>query len=98
MAEIRRRLSYSDPDARLSYVRTKDDAEVDLVIERAGQPLCLVEIKSSVQVHEEDLRVLSSFATELNASALCLCCETSARQIGNVTVLPWRGGIDFLLA
>jgi predicted AAA+ superfamily ATPase len=70
VAEIRRRFSYSDPDARLAYVRTKDDAEVDLVIERAGEPRFLIEIKSSAQIHEEDLRALSSFASELNANAL----------------------------
>jgi hypothetical protein len=84
---------YRKRDFRFSYLRTKDDAEVDLVIERPGQKLLLIEIKSATMVMPDHYRTVSAMAKELNADAVCLCNETVARQVGNVTILPWRQGV-----
>ncbi len=42
--ECHKRISYLENDYRLSYLRTKDDVEVDLIIERPGKPEVLIEI------------------------------------------------------
>ena len=41
---------YRRLDYQFMYLKTKDDAEIDLIIERPGEKTLLVEIKSSVQV------------------------------------------------
>ena len=46
--EIKKIANIVSPDIRLSFFRTSDGAqEVDLIIERPGKPLVLIEIKST---------------------------------------------------
>ena len=42
--------SYYYRDYKFSYLKTKDDAEIDLVVERPGQDILFIEIKSSSDV------------------------------------------------
>ena len=46
--------SYQNKEFRFSYLSTKDDAEIDLVVERPGQPLLFIEIKSKKSVQPTD--------------------------------------------
>lgn len=93
MSELQRVFSYRDPDAKLSYLRTKDDVEVDLVVERFGRPLTLVEIKSSRVVDPAAISRLAKLANELQAEAYCLCRETDDRIVNSVNVMSWDRGI-----
>ncbi len=52
--EIKRLCDYFQPDWRLSYVRTKDDAEIDLIIERPGMKTVAIKIKSSRRITDFD--------------------------------------------
>ncbi|MDE0362522.1 MAG: ATP-binding protein, partial [Rhodospirillaceae bacterium] len=64
---------YRYPDWRLSYLRTGAGAEIDLVIERPGQPEAIIEIKSSQRVDDRDVRGLARFTGDFaNAAALCI--------------------------
>lgn len=45
-----RAANYLKNDFRFSYLRTKDNAEIDLIIDRPGLPLALVEIKSTLRL------------------------------------------------
>jgi predicted AAA+ superfamily ATPase len=95
ITEIFRRCSYLKNDYRLSYLRTKDGAELDLVIERPGEPTALVEIKSSTLVDETDLRHLKSFQKAIaNSVALCLSMEPSVRSVAGMRIFPWQVGLD----
>ena len=95
--EIQRLNIYYQKDFSLSYLRTKDDAEVDLIIERPGQPTALIEIKSTDHVDERDVRTLSRFVKDFkNAQAYCLSCDPRAKKIGEVSTLPWEEGIKVL--
>lgn len=86
--------SYFRLNYRFSYLRTKDDAEIDLVIERPGKPLLCIEIKSSDTVDEDDLRTLANLSKDLpNSEAICLCNEPIRRKTGEITVIPWREGL-----
>lgn len=51
-------------DFRFSYFRTKDGAEIDLVIERPGRLLALVEIKSATNPTDEDVTHLRNLRDE----------------------------------
>ncbi len=95
--EIVRRCEYLRNDYRLSYLRTKDGAEIDLILERPGQSTALVEIKSSPHVDDADLRHLRSFHHALpDSEAICLSREPLARISAGVRILPWLEGLDVL--
>lgn len=95
ITEIFRRCAYLRNDYRLSHLRTKDGAEVDLVIERPGAATVLVEIKSSPVVDEAELRHLKGFHKAMSGSlALCLSREPAARATAGIRVLPWREGLE----
>lgn len=49
---------YYEKRFKFSYLRTKDDLEIDLIIERPGQPIALVEIKSNDKIDEGHARSL----------------------------------------
>ncbi len=82
------------PDYRMSYLITKDGAEVDLVVERPGLPLLLIEIKSSELVDDTQLSAVRGFSKELPGSiALCFSNERRHRSVEGVEILPWAEGI-----
>jgi len=77
-----------------SYLRTKDDAEVDLVIERPGRSVLLVEIKSSESVDATELRSLRAFGKDIPGSErLVLCQERSPREVDGIAIVPWQEGL-----
>ena len=85
---------YHRREYRFSYLRTTNDAEIDLVVERPGQPLLCIEIKSATNVSSEDIRTFSKLCKDLpNAEAIVLCNEKYPKKIDNVIVLPWQQGI-----
>ena len=92
--ELYRLNDYRRKDFKFSYLATQGGLEVDLVVERPGLRPCLVEIKSSTEVREDQVRALRDLSTAYpEFEAICLCRETSARKIGNVAILPWQQGI-----
>jgi predicted AAA+ superfamily ATPase len=94
LTEIIRRNDYLRADFRFGYLRTKDGAEVDLIVERPGMKTVLVEIKSTDRVDRADLRHLVAFARDIpNTQAVCLSQESVPRIVDGVRVLPWREGI-----
>lgn len=95
ITEIIRRNDYLKKDFRFSYLRTKDGAEVDLVVERPGQSTILLEIKSSPKPDPADLKHLIAFQQDMsNTEAICLCRENVPRVVANIRICPWEQGID----
>jgi uncharacterized protein len=86
--------SYFKPDYRFSYLQTKDNAEVDLIIERPGKPVLFIEIKSSENEDNEALSNLITLSKDHgSAEAICISREKHKRKFDNVTVYPWQEGI-----
>jgi predicted AAA+ superfamily ATPase len=100
--EIYRLNSYLDSDFTLSYLKTKDGVEIDLVISRPGRPKVLVEIKSASKVNEDSYRALHSFKNDFKSGVFCiLCLEPSERVVEmddgfKIHVYPWQSGIKFI--
>jgi len=93
--EILRRNDYLKKDFRFSHLRTKDGAEVDLVIERPGQSTVLLEIKSATNVDPADLRHLAAFQSDMHGTeAICLSREPEPRLVNDIRITPWEQGID----
>jgi predicted AAA+ superfamily ATPase len=94
LLEMVRLSGYGQRDYRFSYLRTKDGAEIDLIVERPGSKLALVEIKSADRVDERDVRDLSRFLPDFpNAEAFCLSRDPVRKQIGDVLAVPWDVGL-----
>ncbi len=94
IAEIFRLQRYLNKDWQLSYLRTKDDAEIDLIIERPGLPRALIEIKSTTKIRSEDLTTLVKFLPDFpKCEALCLSNDPTPQIINGVHVLPWQLGM-----
>jgi uncharacterized protein len=92
--EIIRAADYARSDFRFSYLRTKDDAEIDLIVERPGRPPVLVEIKSTERVEPRHVRDLERFLPDFpGALPLCLSRDPLRRRVGDVLALPWQEGL-----
>lgn len=92
--QIRTHLEYSLKQYQLSFLRTKDGAEIDLIVERSAKQTFLIEIKSSPTVREEDLRNLKALSNDIPGStALCLYAGETTLSFGHVECLPWQEGI-----
>lgn len=92
--EIFRLQNYFKPDYSLSYLRTKDDVEIDLIIERPGLPLALLEIKSSTNIRENNVRSLQRLALDMPKNeAFCLSRDEHPKRFGNVSAIPWQQGL-----
>ncbi len=95
--EIYKLMNYFQPEYRLSFLQTKDNLEIDLVVERPGKSLCLIEIKSASQIHEGTVTTLQKISKELHAEAFCFSNDPRVKQFGQVRVMPWQKGIKELL-
>lgn len=86
--------SYFKSEFKFSYLMTGSDVEVDLVVERPGQPLLLIEIKSTEHVTAEHLKAIEGVAKDIGANeAVCFSNDKRQKKIGAVTVYPWQKGI-----
>ncbi len=92
--EIKRLLSYRRIDAKISFFRTSDGAEVDLILE-INKRVWAIEIKSSSKPSSADLRGLKSFIKDHSYKrAVCLCQTPRPYLLDKIEVLPWR---DFMV-
>lgn len=87
--------SYFYPDYRFSYLKTHDGLEVDLIVERPGKPLLMIEIKSSTEIHDNHCRHLFDIEKEFKEKAeyYCFARVERALKINAVSVLPWQEGL-----
>lgn len=95
--EALRLSAYRANDWTFSYLRTKDDAEIDLVIERPGLPTAIVELKSTRLVRERDVTALQRFVPAFSAcEAFCLTQDPHEKKFGDVWWFPWQRGLEKL--
>jgi hypothetical protein len=79
------------------YLQTGAGVEIDLVIERPGMPVALIEIKSSDRIDERDTRGLAAFTGDFaRPLALCISRDPARMQIGGVLCLHWRAALQEL--
>ncbi len=94
MIEIQKINAYLKKDFRLSYIRTKDDLEVDLVIKTPDQKILLIEIKSSSNVDTNRMGALVNLKKDIKADSLWVFSNDKTRRgYKDLTVWPWREGL-----
>jgi predicted AAA+ superfamily ATPase len=85
---------YFEKHYSFSYLRTKDDVEIDLIIERPGKNPVLVEIKSSTKINKDDTTNLKSISKEFkNADLLVLTNITKNAIVDGVQFMNWQDGL-----
>lgn len=86
--------TYYKPEYRFSYLRTKDDVEVDLVVERPGLAILFIEIKSSSAITALDLSNFAKITEDFGeCEAVCFAKVPRSKSFGKITVIPWQLGI-----
>lgn len=86
--------AYYGKDYKFSYLRTKDDAEIDLIIERPGLSVVLVEIKSTDKIDGRDTKTIETFLKDVHkAEGICLSRDPISKKIGNVSCMHWQEGL-----
>lgn len=92
--EIYRREAYLNREYRLTFLETRDGAEIDLVVERPGKPLMLIEIKSTDQIRVGMLSGFMTLAKDFpDAKLYCLSRDPVAKRFGRIQALPWEVGV-----
>lgn len=92
--QCRNLASYFYRDYKFSYLKTKDDAEIDLVVERPGKDILFIEIKSTKDVQHQHLNNLKQLARDFGkCEVACFSRDTFAKKIDGVMVYPWDKGI-----
>jgi predicted AAA+ superfamily ATPase len=82
--------SYFDLDFEFSYLRTKDDVEVDLIITRPDGSQSLIEIKSAKHIAPEHLKHLKLLKSSFpKADFYCVSQVKFVQEIEGIKILPW---------
>lgn len=77
-----------------SYIRTKDDAEIDLVIERPGLPILAVEIKSTKKADLIEIKAFETLAKDLGEVEMWYLSQDDIPQMYNqVKVIHWQAAL-----
>ena len=92
--EIHRRQSYLRKEYRLSYLLTASDVEIDLIVERPGQPRAAIEIKSTAEITEHDVKNLRTLGKDIpNCELYCFSQDPIPKKFGNILCQPWQEGL-----
>ena len=95
LLEIIKKNKIYGKDFRFSYLRTKDDAEIDLLIEKSNKVIFVCEIKSTNKVSQKDVLLLKQFQKDFpHAKYFILSNELHPRLHEGVMIYPWQQGIQ----
>lgn len=94
--ECYRANEYKKLDYKMSYLRSKSGAEIDLVIQRPGDKDLLIEIKSTNRITKEYVskarRFMNDWGRPCHAQIWSL--DKNAKVINGIECLYWREGIQ----
>ena len=91
LLELHRLNEYHKLDFQFSYMLTESGNEVDVIIDRPGLPVALIEIKSSDRTSDEDAKHLKNIRKDFNQ---CECFVVSndrmSRVNDDIIYIHWR--------
>ena len=95
LCECHRLNTYLRLDYKFSYLKTKSDLEIDLIIERPGQSIVVVEIKSTESSTEDDTSVIKQFLDDFpDAIYRVWSNDQRTLQYGDIRAVHWQQGLD----
>ncbi len=103
--EIYRNLQYRERQFKLSYLKTTDQQEIDIIVEttnKQGVPTTLLcEIKATKNIHESHARNLVAFAKDFKNPQLLVISNDPVKRLfelaHDVHVLPWKDAVDYIV-
>jgi len=73
---------------------TEAGVEIDLVVERPGKPIALVEIKSTKNITEDQFSSLAKFSDDFDDAVFyCFSRDPVPKQWGKILALSWTEGL-----
>lgn len=95
ITEIFRLCEYRKNDYQLSYLLTKDNVEIDMIIVRPGQPDLLIEIKSTDKVQKENYKSLKEIMKDWDApcEAQVWSLDSYEKRDDQIHCLHWIEGL-----
>ncbi len=97
VTEIRRLIRCREEDWKLSYLTSKDGAEIDLVVDKGSERVA-VEIKSTDRVDEKEVRAFERLGRDLRKARLIYVSRDGRSQRhGDVECLPWQEAAKSIL-
>jgi uncharacterized protein len=79
---------------KFSFIRIDNNQEIDLIVEKPGGAIVLVEIKSTRQIRDEHVKAINQISPSFkNASAYCLSQDQERKKIGATLCVPWNEGL-----
>ena len=92
--ECQKLISYSRKEFRLSYFMTKEELEIDLVVERPNDKTLFIEIKSKDYVMESDIKELKVIQKDfVDGEYVCFSNDQHKKVIDGIKIYPWQEGI-----
>jgi predicted AAA+ superfamily ATPase len=92
--EVFRLNAYSRRQYKLSYIRSKDGAEIDLIIERPGQTTILLEIKSATVASPNHAKYLKAFREDFEpCEAWAISQDEKDRIEDGIRFLYWPNAL-----
>jgi predicted AAA+ superfamily ATPase len=94
IVEIFKLCQYFKPEYRLSYLLTKDGFEIDLIVERPGQSLLMVEIKSATQIQDYHFTNFKKIRPEFpDAEMVCFSQDAYTKEQEGFKAFHWKEGL-----
>ncbi len=95
--ELHRLNSYFSLDFQFSYLKTNNDLEIDVIIDRPSLPKAYIVIKSSRHVTHSDLNnIISIKKADPKGEYFCLSNDLNNQKIEGISVLHWKMGLTEL--
>lgn len=97
ITEIHKLNRYLERDHKLSYLKTKDGTEIDLIMQLSPNKIFCLEIKSGEIKSLEGFGAQCALAKEISNSKLIVLSQNKkALSNDHVRVLPWREGLEMI--
>ena len=95
--EIIKTADYKRLDWEYSYLRTKNNLEIDLIIRRPKNFL-LIEVKSTDRIKPEDAKTLETLGRDVDpkASKWLISNDPLERKFGSTRALHWKTALTKL--
>ncbi len=95
--EIRKLIDYKKKNWNLFYLKTKDDVEIDLILEIRRNEIICIEIKSTAKLKAQDIHSFVSISRDMKKSkSYCFSNDPVDKKIEHVECLHWQSGLKAL--
>ena len=93
ISEIYRLNEYLETHYKMSYLKTKEGLEIDLILQKGHQKI-LIEIKSTNKTLPQDLKHLKQIKKEFpKAKAFLLSLDKTSKKRDGISSLHWQTGL-----